>query len=169
MELIIAPRDILQIDDARIIWPNFEGRPDEFTREGDRGFDLIIPNQDIADRLMNNKNKFGVGWNVKIKAPRTPDESPFIHMKVKVKFNDRGPVVILHSGNVKRQLNEDTIGMLDKIDIDRIDMDIRPYDGEGRFGPHRTAYLQGMAVYQKLDRFAAQMAEEEYPGEEPWN
>lgn len=169
MELIIAPRDILQIDDARIIWPNFEGRPDEFTREGDRSFDLIIPNQEIADRLMNNKNKFGVGWNVKIKAPRSADETPFIHMKVKVKFNERGPVIWLHSGNNVRQLTEDTAFMLDKIDIDKVDMDIRPYDGEGRFGPHRTAYLQGMRVYQKLDRFAAAMAEEEYPGEEPWN
>lgn len=169
MELIIAPRDILQIDDARIIFRNFEGRPDEYTREGDRSFSLVIPNQEIAERLQNNKNKYGVGWNVKIKAPRTPDESPYMHMKVKVKFNDRGPTVWLHSGSNIRQLTEDTIDMLDKIDIDKVDLDIRPYDDVGRFGPFRSAYLQGMRVYQKLDRFAAQMAEEEYPGELPFD
>lgn len=168
MELIIAPRDILQIDDARIIWPNFEGRKEDFNDEGDRNFHLIIPNQEIADRLLNNKNKYGVGWNVKIKAPRTPDEAPFIHMKVKVKFNDRGPVIWLHSGKNVRQLTKDTAFMLDKIDIEKVDMDIRPYDDEGRFGPFRTAYLQGMRVYQKLDRFAAQMAEEECPEEDPF-
>lgn len=169
MELCIAPRDILQIDDARIIWPNFEGRPDEFTREGERSFHLIIPDQETADRLLNNTSKAGVPWNVKIKAPRAEGENPFIHMKVKVKFNDRGPVIWLHSGNNVRQLTEETAFMLDKIDIDKVDMDIRPYDrDEGRFGPSRTAYLQGMRVYQKLDRFAAQMAEEECPEEDPF-
>ena len=168
MELIIAPRDILQIDDARIVFRNFEGRPDEYTREGDRSFSLVIPNQEIADRLINNKNEFGVGWNVKIKAPKTPDESPYMHLKVKVKFNDRGPNIWLHSGKNVRQLTEGTVFMLDSIDIEKVDLDIRPYDGESRFGPHRTAYLQGMRVYQKLDRFASQYAEEEAPEEDPF-
>ena len=43
---------MLQIDDARIIFRNFEGREDKYDRKGDRNFALVIPNQEIADQLM---------------------------------------------------------------------------------------------------------------------
>lgn len=135
-----------------------------FNREGSRTFSLIIPNEEIAEALMNDKNEFGAGWNVKIKAPREAGEAPFIHLPVKVKYTDRSqPRVYLISGKNRTELNEDTIGMLDDIDIRSVDLDIRPYDGEGRFGPHRTAYLQSIYVVQEIDRFAARFAEEEYP------
>ena len=63
------------------------------------------------------------------------------------------------------ELTEETIGMLDDIDIKSVDMDIRPYDDEGRFGPFRSAYLQAIFVTQEIDRFAARFAEEESPEE----
>ena len=50
MQLNFGPRGILQIDDARIIFRNFEGREDKYNRKGDRNFALVIPNQEI-DRL----------------------------------------------------------------------------------------------------------------------
>ena len=65
------------------------------------------------------------------------------------------------SGRNKIQLDEESINMLDDITIKSVDMDIRPYDGEGRFGPHRTAYLQSIYVYQEVDRLAARFAEED--------
>ena len=95
-----------------------------------------------------------LGWNVKVKPPRNEDEEPFIYMPVKIKFNDRGPAVYLKSGNSVNQLNEDTIGILDDVEIDRLDMDIRPYDWEVNGKTGRTAYLQGLDVVQKVDRFA---------------
>ena len=156
--------EMLQIDDARLTFRNFSGAPDDYTREGDRSFSLIIPNQEIADALMEDKNLLGVGWNVKIKPPYEEGGQPFMHMKVKVKFNDRGPAVYLKSGDNVRMLNESTVGILDKIDIQSVDLDIRPYDDEGRFGPFRTAYLQSIHVTQKIDRFAARYANDKsYP------
>ena len=168
MHITFAPRDILQIDDARITFRNFEGRPDQFTREGDRSFSLIIPNQALAEELMSRKNQYGVGWNVKIKAPNRDGEEPFIHMKVKVKFTGRGPNVYLKTGDRMNRLDEESIGILDKINIRSVDLDIRPYDDEGRWGPFRTAYLESMCVTQEIDRFASRFAEEEYPEEEPF-
>lgn len=167
MHLTIAPNDYLQIDDARITYRNFEGRGDMFNREGDRNFSLIIPNQEIADALMNHKNEFGAGWKVKIKAPREQCDEPFMHMPVKVKFTDYGPNVYLISDGVRRKLDKDSISILDKIKIASVDLDIRPYDDEGRFGPFRSAYLVSMEVTQGFnrDRFAARYAEEESPEE----
>ena len=148
------PNGYLEINDARILWPNFEGRGDRFNKQGDRNFTLIIPDQEIAEALMNDKSKYGDGWNVKIKH-RDEGEAPFMNLKVKVSFNGRGPNIYLVSGNKQVALNEDTVKCLDYIDIVSCDMDIRPYDGEMPNGQtFRTAYLSAMRVYQRVDRFA---------------
>lgn len=165
MELTFAPRNILQIDDARITFKNFKGEAKQFNKEGDRNFALVIPNEEIAEALQNDLNRFGEGWNVKIKPPREEGDQPFMYLTVKVKFNARGPVVYLKSGRNRVQLNEDTIGMLDDIDILSVDMDIRPYDDEINGKPFRAAYLQSMCVTQNIDRFSARFAEEECPEE----
>ena len=159
MELVFAPRGILQIDDARIMFRNFRGEGDRFNREGDRNFVLIIPNEDIADALAKE------GWNVKIKDPREEGDSPFMYLPVKVKFNERGPQVYLITGDRRNRLDEETVAMLDDIDILSVNLDIRPYDWEVNGKTGRTAYLQAIEVFQEIDRFAARYAEEENPRE----
>lgn len=165
MQITFAPRKMLQIDDARLIFRNFSGKPDKFNREGDRNFAIVIPTQEQADALLNDTNEWGVGWNVKIKPPREDGDEPFRYLKVKLSFNDRGPAIYLNSGGNRRRLTEETIGILDNIDIERVDLDIRPYDDTGNYGPFRSAYLQAMEVVQNIDRFAARYAGEEYPCE----
>lgn len=110
MELTFAPRDILQINDARIIYRNLRGEGSKFNREGDRNFAVVIPNQELADELIDR------GWNVKIKEPRDEGEEPFRYLPVKVKFNDRGPQVYLVSGTAHRELSEDMVSIVDEID-----------------------------------------------------
>ncbi len=161
MELTFAPRGVLQIDDARIIFRNFRGEGGKFNKEGDRNFALIIPEQEMAEALQEDTNRFGAGWNVKIKPPREEGDEPFIYLPVKVKFNDRGPVIYLQSGRNRVRLDEESVAMLDDIDIRSVDLDIRPYDDEINGKPFRAAYLQSMCVVQEIDRFAARFAEEE--------
>lgn len=152
MKICFAPKDILQIDDAKIIFKNFEGRGDKFNREGDRNFSLLIEDPNTADALIRE------GWNVKIKPGRDADEDDFMRLPVKVKFTDYGPNVYLWTGDRRNELDEESIACLDNIDIESINMDIRPYNWEvnGRTG--RTAYLQSMEVFQRIDRFAARYA-----------
>ena len=160
MELTFAPKGILQIDDARIIFRNFRGEASKFNREGDRNFAVIIPDEDLVEKLINE------GWNVKIKPPREEGDEPFMYLPVKVKFNDRGPNVYLITGNVRNKLYEETVSMLDDIEIVGVDMDIRPYDwtiqeGTPNEKSGRSAYLQSMEVTQGIDRFAARFVESE--------
>ena len=153
MNICFAPKGILQIDDARIIFKNFEGRGDKFNREGDRNFSLLIEDENTANALIKE------GWNVKIKPGREEGDDPFMRLPVKVKFTDYGPNVYLVTGNRRNELDEESIGCLDNIEIESVDIDIRPYDWEvnGRTG--RTAYLQSMEVVQRIDRFAARYSE----------
>ena len=155
MEITFAPKDILQIDDARIVYRNFSGTGSKFNREGDRNFAVVIPDQDLADELVNR------GWNVKIKPPRDEDDTPFMFLPVKIKFNERGPKVYLQSGDKMVELDEESIDCLDDVDILSVDLDIRPYDWEVNGKQGRTAYLQSIHVVQEIDRFAARMQQAE--------
>ena len=157
MHITFAPRGILQIDDARIIYRNFAGISSKYNREGDRNFAVVIPDKEMADALIAE------GWNVKIKPPRDDDEDPFMFLPVKVKFNDRSPNAYLQTGNKMNRLDEESIACLDDVDIISVDMDVRPYDWEVNGKAGRTAYLQSIKVTQEIDRFASRFAEEEYP------
>ena len=153
MIITYAPRDILQIDNARLIYRNFAGAGSKFNREGDRNFAIIIEDQETANKLAE------LGWNVKIKPPRDADDEPFMFLPVKVKFNDRGPNVYLISGDNRVTLDEESVDCLDDVDILNVDLDIRPYDWEVNGKSGRTAYLQSICVTQEVDRFAARVAE----------
>ena len=162
MKINFAARGVVQIDDARIIYRNFAGAPSKFNREGDRNFAVVIDDQDIAEALTEK------GWNVKIKPPREEGDEPFMFLPVKVKFNDRGPKVYLQNslgGRNRVTLDEDTVGILDNVDITNVDLDIRPYDWDVQGKTGRTAYLQSICVTQEVDRFLNRYAEQESPEE----
>lgn len=154
MEVTFAPNEHLQIDDARIAWRNFEGRETEFNRAGDRNFSLVIEDQEFADALVER------GWNVKVRPPREEGGDQFIHLPVKVKFGVRPPVIkLVRQGLRPIELDEESVKCLDHMDIERIDMDIRPFDwviNEGKPSEKRgrAAYLQTMYVVQSVNRFA---------------
>lgn len=152
MHVTFAPKGILQIDDARIVYRNFKGEGSKFNRAGDRNFSVVIENEEIADELVKE------GWNVKVKPPRDDEDTPFITLPVKIKFNDRGPIVYLRSGDNMVKLDEESIDCIDDMDIISVDMDIRPYDWEVNGKTGRTAYLQSICVTQEIDRFAARYA-----------
>lgn len=162
MKINFAARGVVQIDDARIIYRNFAGAPSKFNREGDRNFAVVIEDQDIAEALTEK------GWNVKIKPPREEGDEPFMFLPVKVKFNERGPRVYLQNslgGRNRVTLDEDTVGILDNVDITNVDLDIRPYDWDVQGKTGRTAYLQSICVTQEVDRFLDRYAEQESPEE----
>lgn len=159
MQLVKAPNGHLQIDGARICYRNFTGKAGEYNAEGDRNFSLIIPDQDMAQKLIDD------GWKVVIKENNDPDATPFMHMPIKVRFskNGSGIPVWLISGSSRIRLDENTIGRLDRIQIESVDMDIRPWDWQKGNRSGRAAYLHAIRVYQKIDRFTAEYENDTVP------
>ena len=147
MELRFLQSGTVEMDHARLLFPNFEGRGDKFNREGERNFTVIIPTQEMADELVAE------GYNIKVR--QREDEDPSFTLKVKVKFNGHGPHVYLDMDNGQPiELDEDDVKCIDKIDIIDCDIDIRPYDWEANGKTGRTAYLKNILVRQDVNRFA---------------
>ena len=153
MNINIGPRGTLEINNARIIFRNLEGRGGLYNREGDRSFALVVPDEDARDALIEQ------GYNVKTKAPRDEDEEPLMYLTIKVKPNGRGPHIYLISGRSERELPEESWGLIDQISIADVSLDIRAYDWNVNGKSGRSAYLAAMEVTQNIDRFAAAMEE----------
>lgn len=153
MELFIAPGDILQIDNARICFRNFRGEGDMYNPKGARNFALIIDTVEDYEKIRE------LGYNVKAKPANDEGETDFMFLPVKLNYNYKGgPNAYLVTSSNRVELDEETIGVIDEIDIIRVDLDIRPHDWElpnGKCG--RSAQLKSIRVVQAPpdDRFAS--------------
>lgn len=151
---------LLQIDDARLIFKNFSGEESKFNRAGDRNFAVRIDDHELADQLIDE------GWNVTIKPPKEEGDDPYMYLKVKIKFNSRGPKAFLKAGRNVRILSEKNIGLLDVVDMARVDLDLRAYDWDVNGKTGRTAYLDSINVEQNLNRFEEVYAKNYYNEDE---
>lgn len=167
MTVTFTKRGIVQVDGAHIIYRNFSGRGSIYNREGDRNFCLVIPDQETADRFIEE------GFNVKIKQPREEGGDPFMYLKVNVKFHPKNsdlarlnPEVVLITGKKQNKLDAESVCCLDGIDILNVDLDLSGsnWEVQGRSG--RSAYLSKIYVTQEEDRFASRYAEDEFPEED---
>ena len=132
----------LTVEDARIIWRNFSGRKTQYNAQGQRNFALVVPAEDVEAMKAD-------GWNVKTKAPNPeyPDQEPLNTLAVKVNFSgDRPPRIVVIAGDDRVELDEESVGMLDQVQIDHVDLIINPsyYDVNGRQG--YSAYLRSIYV-----------------------
>lgn len=114
------PRNLLKIENARIFWTNFAGREKDNNPAGKRNFCVEIP-EDMADQLKAD------GWNVKYTKDSEEYGGPKPYIQVEVKFGDFPPKVYKCTSRNKTQLDEETIGDLDKDEIVNVDLYISPY------------------------------------------
>ena len=146
--------DDIEFENASLMFNNFSGRASQYNRQGDRNFCVIIPNEQLANELIAD------GWNVKTRgANHEDDDDVTYYIQVKVRYNHDypqfNPKIVLVSGNNKTELNEETVSLIDQIDIQSVDLVVRPryYETMDRSGI--AAYLRTMYVVQRVDRFAS--------------
>ena len=103
------------IEDARIIFRNFEGKEGQYNRKGDRNFAVVL-DQDTADMLSAD------GWNVKMLASREEDEPDTPYIQVSVNFQNRPPRVVMVSSAGRTNLGESEVEVLDWCDFKTVDL-----------------------------------------------
>ena len=129
----------ISVENAKIIFRNFAGKPSKFNAEGKRNFCLLIDEE--------SANKFRMdGWNVKYLNPRDPDDKPQPYIQVSVAFDNFPPNIFLISGGKKTKLNEDTVSVLDYAEIENVDLIIRPYNWEVSGKSGVKAYVKNMYI-----------------------
>lgn len=144
--------DTINIGNARILFRNFEGRPDKYNKDGKRGFCVIIDDPERAEQLAED------GWNVRILKPRDEDEVPRHYIPVAVSYKIAPPKIYMIAGKKKVLLDEETVGQLDYADIRNVDLIIRPYNWEmsdkNGVSSGVKAYLKTMYMTVEEDEFA---------------
>lgn len=138
----------IKIEGARLIYKNFQGKPNQFNSDGNRNFGVLI-DPELADELMAD------GWKIKHLKPREDDPEGFEQpwMPVKVKFGKYPPIVVLITSRGKTKLNEETIGQLDWTSMKNVDLIIRPYNYPAMSGRPAgvSAYVKSIYVTANED------------------
>lgn len=143
-------RPPLTIKDARLMFRNFSGRQTQYNPAGQRNFNIVINPEDVEQLKAD-------GWNIRTKAPRPeyPDEETLYLLPVKVHYSEhtRPPRVVMISGGKQTELDEDSIEMLDRVQIEKVDLRINPsyYHIEATGLTGYKAYLQAIYVTVVLD------------------
>lgn len=144
------------IENARLIFRNFQGKRTDFNDEGKRNFGVLLPD-DLAEQLKND------GWNVKYLKPREDDPEQYRQpwLPVRVKFNPYPPIVVLINSKGKKRLDEETVDQLDWSIIKYCDLIIRPYNYPAIKGRPAgvSAYLKAIYVTISEDELAERYAD----------
>lgn len=132
--------DHVMMEDVRIIFRNFAGRAGMYNAEGDRNFAVVL-DDDMAHELG------AAGWNVKLLKPREEGDSPQPYLSVKVKMDGyRPPLIKMITSKGSTQLDEESVDMLDWVDIAQVDLVVRPYEWNKAGKSGISAYLQSLFV-----------------------
>ncbi len=135
----MAEAKTFMIEDARLIFRNFEGKEGMYNVVGDRNFCVPL-DPEIAVKMADD------GWNIKVTKPRDDEEEGTPYIQVTVGFKNRPPRVVMITSNGRTNLTEETVGVLDWADIRQADLICRGYDWDVNGKTGTKAYLQSLFV-----------------------
>lgn len=129
-------------------WRNFSGTINDNNRSGQKKFSIFLP-EEVAEELEQ------LGWYIRRKPPYQEGGNEMVFMDVFVDYDHYPPLIKLVSyDGVTTILNNDTVGILDTVDIARADLEIRPYNWEVNGKTGTKAHVQELTVTAKPPRRA---------------
>ena len=139
----------INIPNARFIfYTNFKGAAGPYNNEGERNFNVILEGEALEQALE-------YGMNVKTTKAREGYE-PVSYIKVNIGYKYRAPIAMLINSHVRRNLTEQTIGLLDDYEYDNVDIVIRPNRWRRPNGDTGVnAYLQAIYATVVEDPFVS--------------
>ena len=127
---------------------NFSGQAGQYNKAGERRFSVFLP-RSVGEELLS------MGWNVKHKPPYREGEDDQYQLDIAVSFDPYPPTITLISHDGTRSfLNSESVGILDNTDIQRADLEIRPYNWDVNGKQGTKAYLRELVVTAKAPRRA---------------
>lgn len=134
------------IENARIGFRNFSGKEGKFNPAGRRNFCVFIE-QDLARKLEND------GWNVRWLKPKEEEDESQGYLQVAVSYDNIPPKLVLITSHGKTIMDDETVNILDWVEIKTVDLIIRPYnwDVNGKHGV--KAYIKSMYITIMEDVF----------------
>lgn len=142
--------DTVVMEDVRIIYRNFAGKPDQFQPPNTRMFHVLLDHE-VAQAMFED------GWNVKWFRQVEEGTPPQAHLPVFLKYRKKDgekmkpPKVVLITSNNRTQLDEETVEIIDDVDISTIDLIIRPNEWELNGKSGKKAYVKSIYVTVEED------------------
>jgi len=152
-----------QVDDATLNWLNFKGKEGMYNREGQKTFCVDI-DVEVVEPMMNDH------WNVKFHKAQPGEEGPHIvpdprpnakpgdminlerpYVPVEARWDVRPPRIVMITSAGRTNLTEDTVEILDWVDMETVDLICRSYRHETQGKVMLKAYLQTMFVTIRED------------------
>lgn len=125
------------LEDVKLMFRNFSGQAGKFNAEGNRNFCVFLTPEQAGSLEQD-------GWNVRYLKPLEEGDTPQAYLSVSVRFGNRPPSVFLIRNGKKTKLEEHSVSILDWADIEKADVNIRPYDWEVNGKTGRKAYLSSL-------------------------
>jgi hypothetical protein len=127
------------LEDMQIVFRNFAGKEDMYNREGDRNFAVLL-DPPLAEQMAKD------GWNVKHLKAREEGDQPQAYLSIAVSYKIRPPRVVLITSKGRNTLSEDLVMAADWVDIEFVDLTIRPYSWSVSGNSGIKAYLQSIFI-----------------------
>lgn len=132
---------LLVVENAEIIFRNFSGRKERFNDEGKRYFNLVL-DPDMAHHLEKE------GWNISSLPARDEGEVDKLHTKIRVNFKFKPPKCYLVTSRGKTLITEAEVELLDMVEIENVDLVIRPREWDSKGSSGVAGYL--VSIYIKI-------------------
>lgn len=146
-------RATLKIEEAQILFRNFEGREGKFNQKGERSFCVLL-DEETAKMLSADD------WNVKELKPDEDGNPGDPYLPVEVSYKHKPPKIYLITNGNRTLLDEDTCEIVDLVDIKFVDLIVNPFTWgpiNGKSGV--KAYLKTMFVVVEEDELERKYAD----------